>query len=53
MGHFHYPVARGSDSVRFLEGLFDAVVEIRHHDGTLQQRWEFPDKDVQSTWLQL
>lgn len=53
MGHFHCPVARESESVRFIEDLFDAVVELQNRAGTLYQRWEFPNMDLQSTWLEV
>jgi len=53
MGHFHCPVAYGSESVRLLAALFDAVVELRSRDGRLHQRWEFPDKDLASPWLEV
>lgn len=53
MGHFHLPVASDSESVRILTPLFDALVELRSNGETVQQRWRFPDEDLQSSWLSL
>lgn len=53
MGHFHLPVTSDSKSVRILTPLFDALVELRSNDETFQQRWRFPDEDLQSSWLSL
>lgn len=51
MGHYHLPVARDHDATRLLEPLFDAVVEVRHQDGTEQQRWHLRDQRTSSEWI--
>lgn len=51
MGHFHLPFERDSESVRLLNPLFDAVVEVRTAEGTVEQRWHLRDGEVTSDWL--
>lgn len=53
MGHFHLPLSNDNDYVRLLEPLFDAIVEVRHEDDTIEQRWHLRDSEVTSDWLQL
>ena len=53
MGHYHLPVTYGSDTVRTLEPLFDAVVKVRSGPDGAQQRWHLRDVDVDSDWLPL
>lgn len=53
MGHYHLPVDYGSDAVRVLEPLFDAVVEVRIREGHAQQRWHLRDRDITTDWLPL
>jgi hypothetical protein len=51
MGHVHLPVARDWEAVADLEGLFDAVVEIRVEQGRAQQRWHLKEAGVTSDWF--
>lgn len=51
MGHFHLPVASDDESVRILAPLFDATVELRCNDASVQQRWRIPDEDVTTSWF--
>jgi hypothetical protein len=51
MGHFHLPLPRDNEYVRILGPLFDAVVEVRTTDGTVEQRWHLRDGDVTSDWI--
>ncbi len=53
MGHFHLLLDRDNDYVRLLEPMFDAVVELRVDDGTIQQRWHLRDQEVTSDWMAL
>lgn len=53
MGHFHLPVDADHDAVNLLEPLFDAVVEVRTHDGVPEQRWHLRDQRTTSDWIQL
>lgn len=51
MGHFHLRLPRDHEAVRLLDPLFDAVVEVRTTDGTVEQRWHLRDGDVTSDWI--
>jgi len=51
MGHFHLRRSRDDEIVRLLDPLFDAVVEVRTTDGTVEQRWHLRDGDVTSDWI--
>lgn len=51
MGHYHLPVSRNAESVRTLEPLFDAVVELRTETGRPQQRWHIPEEALTTDWL--
>jgi hypothetical protein len=51
MAHFRLPRAVGDRSVRTLEPLFDAVIELRVDGGDLQQRWHFVERPFVSEWL--
>lgn len=51
MGHFHLRLPRDHEIVRLLDPLFDAVVEVRTTDGTVEQRWHLRDGDVTSDWI--
>ena len=51
MGHVHLPVARDWEAVADLEGLFDAVVELRVEQGRAQQRWHLEEAGVTSDWF--
>jgi len=53
MGHYHLPVGYDSETVRTLEPLFDAVVEVRAGPDGAQQRWHLRDVDADSDWLPL
>lgn len=53
MGHFHLPIGADHDAVNLLEPLFDAVVEVRSHDGVPEQRWHLRDQRTTSDWMQL
>jgi hypothetical protein len=52
MGHFHLRLDHDNDYVRLLEPLFDAIVEIREAEGTVEQRWHLRDSEVTSDWLE-
>jgi len=53
MGHFHLRLDHENDYVRLLEPLFDAIVEVRVTDGSVEQRWHLRDSEVTSDWLEL
>lgn len=53
MAHYHLPSDYGSETVDELEALFDAVVEVRHADGELEQRWHLRDPDLTTDWVPL
>ncbi|WP_276254092.1 DUF7504 family protein [Halomontanus rarus] len=53
MGHFHLPIDADHDAVNLLEPLFDAVVEVRSHDGVPEQRWHLRDQRTTSDWIRL
>lgn len=52
MGHYHLTADRNTRSVALLEPLFDAVIELCLHDGSLHQRWCLRDSDLTTGWLQ-
>jgi hypothetical protein len=52
MGHYHLSMPPDADTVRTLEPLFDAVVELRA-DGEPRQRWRLVDEDAETEWLPL
>ena len=51
MGHYHLPVSRNAETVRTLEPLFDAIVELRTEAGRPQQRWHVPEDELTTDWL--
>jgi hypothetical protein len=51
MAHFRLPKPVDAQSVRALEPLFDAVIELRVDGGELQQRWHFVERPFVSEWL--
>lgn len=51
MGHFHLRRARDDEYVTLLTPLFDAVVEVRTTNGTVEQRWHLREGDVTSDWI--
>lgn len=51
MGHCHLPVPGDAEVVRLYRPLFDAVIELRIHDGVMQQRWDLVERDVESEWM--
>lgn len=53
MAHVHLPTARDHRSVRTVEPLFDATVELAVRDGEARQRWHVTDPPVTSGWLPL
>jgi len=53
MAHYHLPIERDSDAVELLAPLFDAVIEVRVHDGVPQQRWYLAREDFTTEWLSL
>jgi len=53
MGHYHLPVAPSERTVRLLEPLFDAVIELRHRNGRPEHCWRLVERDVESGWLPL
>lgn len=52
MGHYHLTTDRNTRSVALLEPLFDAVIELCLHDGSLHQRWCLRDSGLTTGWLQ-
>jgi hypothetical protein len=53
MAHYHLPSEYGSETVEGLETLFDAVVEVRHADGEVEQRWHLQDPEITTDWVPL
>jgi hypothetical protein len=53
MAHYHLPADYDSETVETVEPLFDAVVEVRHGEGKLEQRWHLTDSDITTDWLPL
>lgn len=51
MVHYHLPVERESATARTFEAVFDAVIELRVTEGTLQQRWHLREEEISSDWL--
>lgn len=52
MGHYHLTTERNTRTVALLEPLFDAVIELCLHDGSLHQRWYLRDSGLTTGWLQ-
>ncbi|WP_276301097.1 DUF7504 family protein [Halorussus lipolyticus] len=53
MAHYHLPSEYDSETVAELEPLFDAVVEVRHADGEVEQRWHLQDPEITTDWVPL
>ncbi len=54
MAHFHLPVSDNADVVQALSSLFDARIELRHHERQRpEQRWHVPAKDLTTVWTTL
>jgi hypothetical protein len=53
MAHYHLPSEYGSETVEELERLFDAVVEVRHAAGEVEQRWHLRDPEITTDWVPL
>lgn len=53
MGHYHLPVPFDNRTVRTLEPLFDAVVEVRTRGENPQQRWHLHEAGITTDWLDL
>jgi len=53
IAHVHLPVARDHRSVRTVEPLFDATIELDVRDGDPRQRWHVADPPTVSGWLAL
>ncbi|WP_135826196.1 DUF7504 family protein [Halorussus ruber] len=53
MAHYHLPSEYGSETVEELETLFDAVVEVRHADSEVEQRWHLQDPKITTDWVPL
>lgn len=53
MAHYHLPAEYDSETVENLEPLFDAVVEVRHANREVEQRWHLDDPDITTSWLPL
>jgi hypothetical protein len=53
MAHYHLPSEYDSVTVDELEALFDAVVEVRHADGEVKQRWHLQDPEFTTDWVPL
>lgn len=51
MGHYHLPIGRDAESIRILEPLFDAIIELRTQAGTPEQRWHLVREDVVTDWI--
>lgn len=51
MAHYHLPVERESATARTFAPLFDAIIDLRVHEGDLQQQWHLQDPDITSEWL--
>ncbi len=51
MAHYHLPVDRESATARTFAPLFDAIIDLRVHDGDLQQQWHLQEPDLTSEWL--
>jgi hypothetical protein len=52
MGHYHLTTDRDARIVALLEPLFDAVIELCLHEGSLHQRWWLRDSGLTTGWLQ-
>lgn len=52
MGHYHLPVPFDDATVRRLEPLFEATVEVRTAPD-LQQRWHLTEQEITTDWLPL
>lgn len=50
IAHFHLPEPIADRSIRALEPLFDAVIELRVRDDELQQRWHVLGEAVVPEW---
>lgn len=53
MAHYHLPADYDDATVEMLAPLFDAVVEVRHAEESVQQRWHLSDPDITTDWLTL
>lgn len=53
MAHYHLPVERESGVVRMFAPLFDALIELRLKDDSLQQRWHLQDPEITSDWVEV
>lgn len=53
MAHYHLPLAYDTSTVRTLEPLFDAVIEVRDGEDGPQQRWHLTEDAVETDWLPL
>lgn len=53
MAHYHLPLNREAETVKTIEPLFDAVVEVRIQDSYPQQRWHLREEGVTTDWLSL
>lgn len=53
MAHYHLPAERDAPVVEDLTPMFDAIVELRQHGATPQQRWDVPDFGIETGWLPL
>ena len=51
LGHYHLRRGRTHETVRLLEPLFDAVIEVRTRDGVTEGRWHLRGRDATSDWL--
>lgn len=53
MAHYHLPADYDDATVEMLAPLFDAVVEVRHTDEAVQQRWHLSNPGITTDWLTL
>ncbi|UPV73726.1 hypothetical protein M0R89_14410 [Halorussus limi] len=53
MAHYHLPAEYDSETVRSVEALFDAVVEVRYGGDGIEQRWHLSEPDMTTHWLSL
>lgn len=53
MAHYHLPVPKSDPIVDDIASCFDAIIELRLHDGMPEHRWYLQRKDLESGWLSL
>ncbi len=53
LGHYVLPIERSSKTVRQLEALFDATVELRVGESGAEQRWHLHESNYTTDWFAL